>query len=70
MLWALISTIEQPLSYWSWDENGEPVYIETIAVPGTIVNIISYDGISPYTPPDGTSLQQVPDTAKIGDTGY
>lgn len=70
MQWALIATIEQPLSYWGWDQDGNQIWIETTAVPGTIVNIIDYDGVSPYTPPDGTKLEQVPDTAQIGDTGY
>ena len=70
MKWALVASIPQTLSYWTWDENGEPIYITITAEPGTIVNIIDYDGVSDYTPPDGTDLKEVPDTANIGDTGY
>lgn len=32
----------------------------------TIVNLISYDGVSPFTPPAGHTLEQVPDGVGIG----
>lgn len=37
---------------------------------GVIVNIIEYDGVSNYTSEGGLTLGQVPDTARIGDSGY
>jgi len=70
MQWALVATVEQPLFYQSWEQDGNPVYLTITAAPGTIVNIIDYDGEAPYTQADGTSLTQVPDEAPIGDTGY
>ena len=75
MQWALIATIAQPLEIYmppvGEGATGAPGHLETITVqPGTVVNLIVYDGISEYTAPDGTVLQQVPDTAIIGDTGY
>lgn len=72
MQWALVATAEQPLSYWA--PNSDPTQSatwETITASiGTIVNLIVYDGVSEYTPPENTKLEQVPDDAKIGDTGY
>ena len=72
MQWALVATAEQSLSYWvSNQDPTQPATWETATVEaGTIVNLIVYDGVSPYTPPDNTALMQVPDTAQIGDTGY
>lgn len=70
MAYAIVCTTEYPLSYWTWDENNDPIYIETIAAPGTIINIIDYDGTSPYEAPVNTELKEVPDSAEIGDTGY
>lgn len=72
MQYALVATVEQQLSYWvpSGDPTLPPTWQTITVEPGTIVNIIVYDGVSPYTPPDGTILDQVPDTAQIGDTGY
>ena len=73
MTWALVNTFEVPLiirtlvqgvTSQEWQE-------ETIsAVVGTICNIIAYDGVSPYTAPENYKLRQVPNSAKIGDTGY
>ena len=72
MQWALVATAEQTLSYWV--PNVDPTQTatwETATVEvGTIVNLIEYDGVSEYTPPDNQALMQVPDDAKIGDTGY
>lgn len=79
MQWALVSTIDQTIGLWvlvqtGVDLQGNPMYgyewQQRDIGPGTIVNLIVYDGVSPYTPPDGTRLEQVPDTAQIGDTGY
>jgi hypothetical protein len=75
MKWALIATQEQPLTIWIDPVGQYPTWTpgrwETItASPGTIINIIIYDGISDYTPPEGTIVQEVPEEAKIGDTGY
>jgi hypothetical protein len=72
MQWALVATTEQELSYWALNEDPtQPANWVTItAEPGTIVNLIVYDGVSPYSPPDNTALMQVPDNAQIGDTGY
>lgn len=77
MNWALVATIAQSLTYWQYptfDNTGLQItngqWVTETAQPGTIVNIISYDGTSPYTPPEGTKLEQVPTSANIGDTGY
>ena len=71
MIWALINTIDMPLIYGRYV--GDPVVwtvYNITAVPGTIMNIIQYDGSSPYSPEEGLSLGEVPDSAQIGDTGY
>ena len=77
MAWALIATVAQSLTYYQYptfDNNGNQLtpgeWITENAQPGTIINLIDYDGTSPYTAPEGTELQQVPTTALIGDTGY
>lgn len=73
MIWAFINTVSMELTYWLWEnQDTAPVNVETsiMADPGTIMNIISYDGTSPYELPEGMQLIQVPDTANIGDTGY
>lgn len=77
MTWALVATTAQTLSYWTQpvlDSNGNIItasaWITSTVPVGTIINIINYDGISQYTPPAGSKLEQVPDAANIGDTGY
>lgn len=71
MKWALVArqTMDIP----------DPNFIPSDANPargtititaGTIANIIVYDGIQEYVAPAGTELLQVPDNAKMGDTGY
>lgn len=65
MIWALINVVTITLQV--QDEKGQPQFIE--AAPGTICNIINYSG-APYTPPVNFRLIEVPDDAKIGDTGY
>lgn len=71
MKWALVATQTMDIQ--------DPNFIPSDANPtrgmitisaGTIANIIVYDGIQDYVAPEGTQLQQVPDNAKIGDTGY
>ncbi len=77
MKYALVNTIEMSLSYWV-DAVGDPISPEYIrghmttvnAQPGTVINLIVYDGESEYTPEEGLRLAEVPDEAKIGDTGY
>jgi hypothetical protein len=68
MQWALIATEEQQIPDPNWDGRGEREMVT--AIVGEIVNLIAYDGTSPYTPPSGTRLEQVPNDAKIGNTGY
>lgn len=70
MQWALIATAEQqvPDADPHWAGQGQRPMV--IAVVGQILNIIVYDGHSPFTPPAASKLEQVPDTARIGDTGY
>lgn len=68
MAWALICTI--PTSVTVGYPNQEPYWRRVIVPSGSIVNMIAYDGVAPYTPPQNTVLREVPDTAKIGDEGY
>ena len=63
--WALVSTTEQDIYMWV-----NSVWEQVAVSPGTIVNLIVYDESTPYTPPTDTVLIEVPDTARIGDTGY
>lgn len=63
--WALVATTEQEIHMWV-NNVWEPVVVPS----GTIVNLIAYNGDSPYDPPPKTILMEVPDTAEIGDTGY
>lgn len=77
MQWALVATEEQPFTYYvmpTYDDNYMMVsdgYYTTITAPvGMILNLIVYDGGAEYTPPAGMKLVQVPDDAKIADTGY
>ena len=67
MNWALIATVAQPLTYYS---NSIGDWIKTEVIIGTVINIIVYDGVSEYSPPAGTRLAQITNTANIGDTGY
>jgi hypothetical protein len=65
MQWALINTTDT--ESWMWVDN---VCTLVNCVAGTIINIIDYNGSDPYTIPTGMKLEQVPDSAVIGDTGY
>jgi len=67
MAWGLLNSIEMPLTTGIWDENGNYVEVTKNVPPGTLMNLIVYDGKSPYTPPEPYVLKQVDDTAKIGD---
>ena len=49
--------------------NGDTQFLEYDSANGTIVNVIAYDGISPYTPPANCTLVQVVDTLQVGDLG-
>lgn len=66
MQWALIATKEMQMPSSNSDGNMIMITVE----PGTIINIIVYNGTDSYTPPNNIKLEQVPNTAKIGDTGY
>lgn len=74
MQWALIATVEQELSYWTKSVMGENFEIitpsewvtETVSV-GTVLNLIVYDGVSEYTPPEGSRLAEIEDNYAIGD---
>jgi hypothetical protein len=77
MQWALVATQTQSLTIYNqpiMDINNiviTPGSFSTIqAIPGTILNFIVYDGVAAYNPPTGMKLEQVPDNAKIGDTGF
>lgn len=75
MIWALIATVPQEITYLVPDSGSGaltiPGYWATMtAEPGTVVNIIVYEEGADYTPPDGTRLEQVPDNTQIGDTGF
>ena len=73
MAYALVNINPVALIVGSWQGTGfDGKYIENeiTANPGTICNLIAYDGVALYTPPSGYKLEQVPDTAKVGDTGY
>jgi hypothetical protein len=52
-----------------WDDVQQAyVWQQNITVePNTVVNIISYDGTSPYTPPDNTQLFYTENNYQIGD---
>ncbi len=65
LAWALVSTTEQELHMWI-----DNVWETVMVPPGTILNLIVYNGTAAYTPPKDTILMEVPDTAQIGDTGY
>jgi hypothetical protein len=70
MSYALVNIDPMPISLWVLDINENWEYQTYTAVPGTIMDLIIYDGVSAYEPPPGLRLEIVPDTAKIGDTGY
>ncbi len=76
MKWALVST--EPVSFGRFeiqesgtDIFGNPakanVWVNTEAPENTIINIIVYDGVSEYTPPENTVLMEVADELHIGD---
>ncbi len=69
MQWAVVNLIEMDMN--SYNFNTQQWEIVN-AQPGTIVNMVVYDGENPngWNPPEGTKIIQVDDTAKIGDTGY
>jgi hypothetical protein len=66
MQWALIATTEQQLMVYTPELNWHFITVQ----PGTIINTIVYDGVTEYTPPEGSRLLEVSVDAKIGDTGY
>lgn len=75
MAWAIVNTVEMEVNiarYEGVDEYGFAKLVKKpqFPKPGMIINMILYDGESDFTPPAGTKLVEVPDDAKIGDTGY
>jgi flagellar basal body rod protein FlgF len=60
MAWALINLVEMNIP----DPLGEGGEINV--PPGTCVNLIVYDGISPYNPGDNLELREVSDETNIG----
>ena len=75
MIWALIATIPQEITYLVPDSGSGALTIPgywatTMVEPGTVVNIIVYEEGADYTPPDATRLAQVPDDTQIGATGF
>ena len=73
MIWALVNTIPVQLTLTTIDgvSPSQTIVKQTsTAIIGTICNLIAYDGSSSYLPLGGYKLEQVPDTAQIGDTGY
>ncbi len=67
MKWALIATIEQQVTLLNKESREWEL---TIVEPGTIINIVVYKEGANWELPEGAKLEQVPDTADIGDTGY
>lgn len=66
MAWAIVSNDSK--KYKKWTISGEDQkFIECDAVAGTIINMVVYDGVSPYKPAEGCKLVEVPDNSKIGD---
>jgi len=77
MQWALVAEREQQLGLWISVDTGqldlfgnpyfENQWIVKEVPPGTIVNIIVYDGESEYIPPEGTRLVEIADGLQVGD---
>ncbi len=68
MEWALVCINPMSLSYWVYDSGlGQYVWTTAIVPGNTIINIVIYDGISPYSPPDNTQLIQVAIGKQIGE---
>lgn len=68
MKWALACIEPMILSRWVFDEEQQQNVWTTSEVPAnTIMNIIVYDGQSPYEPPENMILVLVEDDKNIGD---
>ena len=70
MQYALVNTTSTIIQLGHWEGEGitsQYVVAPIEVVPGTICNLISYDGSSTYVPEDGFELREVPDSAQIGD---
>ncbi len=80
MTWALVTEIQRTVGMWvtipdgGTDPAGNPIPLtewqEVLFESGTITSLIVLDDINDYIVPDTYRLVQVPETAKIGDTGY
>ena len=69
-MWSLVNLVETELTYDRWE--GEYPDVKNVlytvkAAPGTIFNIIEYDGESKYEVPENFELLKVDDSARIGD---
>jgi hypothetical protein len=68
MKWAIVCTQPMMLQRWVWNEETQRQESINSEVPSnTIINIIEYDGIALYMPPENTELKQVADEKNIGD---
>jgi hypothetical protein len=65
-MYALITTIDTSRTIFTKSDDGFTESLVDCPV-GTVMNIIVYDGVSPYTVPTNMQLKQVADTVKIGD---
>jgi len=80
MAWALVTDIERTVGMWVIDPEGgtdpagnptpKSVWQEFLFEPGTITSIIVLQEGHDYIVPDTYRLEEVPEDAKIGDTGY
>lgn len=61
MQWAIVNLVDMEIP----NPNGDGTMINAPA--GTCVNIIVYDGSSPYNPGDNLELKSVDDAVMIGD---
>lgn len=66
MAWALLNLETIELQVGRWNEQGDYETEIIQAQPGTVCNLIVYDG-GEYAPPPGYALSQVDDDKIIGD---
>ena len=65
----LVNIASQELSYWKANADpSQPATWVTETVAGnTVCNVIAYDGVSPYTPPENMTLNSSDNVYNIGD---
>lgn len=69
MQWALVNTEVKEHTNAVF-ENGIQIMKTYQAQPGTIIEIVVYDGVSKYDPGPGLKLVKVPDSVRRGDSGF